>query len=88
LTAFESQTNKKILVLGAFGGRIDHTLSAMHVMYKIQIELHQKNANDHIILMDQFSKMICLMPGVQYDIQLNPKIDLVEGVGLIPIPLN
>ena len=27
---------KKIVVFGAFGGRIDHTLNSIHVLYKYQ----------------------------------------------------
>lgn len=38
---------KKIIALGAFGGRIDHTLSSIHVLYKFT-----KSTESEIILMD------------------------------------
>lgn len=86
VTNFEEVTDKQIVALPAFGGRIDHTLSAMHVLCKMQRELMEKG--DQIVLMDNFSKMICLVPGVNYSIQLSHEVDSCKGVGLVPVPFG
>ena len=67
-TNFNQVKQKQIVALPAFGGRIDHTLSAMHVLCKIQTELFEKQGAscDQIVLMDNFSKMVCILPGLDY----------------------
>ena len=74
---------KRIFFLSAFGGRIDHTLSNMSNLYQLQ-----KEHDTEIILLDRYSKMICLRPDIDYEIQLSKAIDLKEGVGIVPVPVE
>ena len=54
----------KLIILGAFGGRIDQTLSSIHILYKMNFLFQEKCRENEIILMDDFSMMIYLEPGI------------------------
>ena len=73
-------------MLGAFGGRIDHTLSAIHVLHKVHLKGYFKAEwNDEVILLDDHSKMIYIQPNLQYSVQLSSEIDRRDGNALVPI---
>lgn len=46
---------KRIIIHGSFGGRIDHTLSAIQLLHKFS---SANVSQDQIILIDKYSKMI------------------------------
>lgn len=74
----------KLIVLGAFGGRIDQTLSSIHMLYKMNYLFQEKCRENEIILMDDFSMMLFLEPG-QNIIRISKKYESSKGCGLIPI---
>lgn len=83
--ATASKKLKRILCHGALGGRIDQTMATINTLH--HLSSHKKVSEmDQIIMMDKFSKMIYLHPGVQYLLQMSKEIDLFYGVGLVPIP--
>lgn len=53
----------KLIILGAFGGRIDQTLASIHVLYKMNTLFKEKCRENEIILMDDYSMMIFLEEG-------------------------
>jgi thiamine pyrophosphokinase len=53
----------KVIALGAFGGRIDYTLSAIHVLYKMNSFFQEKCRENEIILIDEHSIMTFLEAG-------------------------
>lgn len=53
----------RLIVLGAFGGRIDQTLNSIHILYKMNTQFSEKCRENEIILMDDFSIMIFLEAG-------------------------
>lgn len=74
----------KLIVLGAFGGRIDQTLSSIHILYKMNIFFTEKCRENEIILMDDCSMMIFLEAGDNL-IRPSLKYESKIGCGLIPI---
>jgi len=74
----------KLIVLGAFGGRIDQTLSSIHILYKMNLKFQEKCRENEIILMDDFSMMIFLEAGIN-EIKISQKYESKKGCGLIPI---
>lgn len=57
---------KRIIVHGAFGGRMDQTLMSMFVLKQIYVQLEQSNPQPgkyiplELILVDKFTKMVYL----------------------------
>ena len=81
--ALKSIDSPVVIVLGAFGGRIDHTLSAIQILHKFS-KIKQEQL---IVLMDEHSKMVYLHPHIKHSIRLSA-LDNDAGIGLIPIPGN
>jgi thiamine pyrophosphokinase len=80
----DNYSNSKVIILGAFGGRIDQTLASIHVLYKMYSFFPEKCRENEIILMDDYSLMIFLEPGLNI-IKHSLKYESKEGCGLIPI---
>jgi thiamine pyrophosphokinase len=74
----------KLIVLGAFGGRIDQTLASIHVLYKMNTLFQEKCRENEIILMDDYSMMIFLEEGENV-IKPSVKYESKKGCGIIPI---
>ena len=74
----------KVIVLGAFGGRIDQTLASIHVLYKMNSLFQEKCRENEIILMDDFSMMIYLEGG-ENTIIPSKKFESKKGCGIIPV---
>ena len=70
----------KLVVYGAFGGRIDHTFNAIAVISRLQEAL----ANMELILMDKSNCMIYLEPGT-HKIILSTKLEAYKWCGFYPI---
>ena len=80
----DNYTFSKLVILGAFGGRIDQTLAAIHVLAKMNTLFEEKCRENEIVLMDEFSLMIFLQPGDNL-IKHSNKYESKTGIGLIPI---
>ena len=80
------QSSKRVLVHGAFGGRIDHTMNAVHILHKFYLRGHFKaERQDELLLFDEYSKMMYVQPNLQYSIKLSSELDRRDGIGIIPI---
>lgn len=74
----------KVIVLGAFGGRIDQTLTSIHVLYKMNSLFQEKCRENEIILMDDYSMMIFLEAG-ENKIIPSKRYEAKKGCGIIPL---
>ena len=74
----------KLIILGAFGGRIDQTLASIHILYKMNSFFKEKCRENEIILMDDYSLMIFLEAGENI-VRCSERYESLEGCGLIPI---
>ncbi len=68
--------------MGAFGGRLDHSLSAIHVLTKYSYIIN--NPACDLILMDKNSLMILLMKGIHI-ITISKKLITSKGCGCFPV---
>ncbi|TNV76222.1 hypothetical protein FGO68_gene12254 [Halteria grandinella] len=78
----EKKTEKKpyrIFAMGAFGGRVDQSLSAIHVMVKYTHELGVQ-----ISLMDKNSLMLLLKAG-KSKVKISKCLTKLKGCGFFPI---
>ncbi len=73
-----------MIVLGAFGGRIDHTLNSMHLLYKINNKYKDYMQDSEIILMDEFGMMRYLQGGENI-IRPSKNYELNVGCGFFPL---
>jgi len=80
----DNHSYSKLIVLGAFGGRIDQTLSSIHILYKMNNLFQEKCRENEIILMDDYSMMIFLEAGINL-VRPSQKYESLKGCGLIPI---
>ena len=80
----DNASYSKIIIYGAFGGRIDHTLAAIHTLCKLNSTFEAKCRDNEIILMDEFSLMLYLEAG-DHMIYPSQKYEGHLGVGLVPI---
>jgi len=74
----------KLIILGAFGGKICQTLLSIHILYKMYSFFQEKCRENEMILMDDNSMMIFLEAGNNY-IRTSKKYELNEGCSLIPL---
>lgn len=87
--SIEHQNVEKVVVLNPFGGRIDQTISSMHTLCGSSelLKGSESDENNHgvdFILMDSFSIMQCLLPGINY-IRPATTIESFKGCGVIPL---
>ena len=68
--------------MGAFGGRMDHTLAAIHVLTKYSYIID--NPNTMITLMDKNSLILLLKKGT-HNISISKKLVASKGCGFFPI---
>ena len=68
--------------MGAFGGRMDQTLAAIHVLTKYSYL--SKNHDNLLALMDKNSIMLMLKQGENY-ITISKKLIAPKGCGFFPI---
>jgi thiamine pyrophosphokinase len=86
LTNLEHQDsiNYKIVITGALGGRMDHTMNNIHILHKFS-ETHLTSLkNVSIILMDENSMATCIMPGRSRYIKAK-NFEMSKGVGFFPL---
>ncbi|CAI2377737.1 unnamed protein product [Moneuplotes crassus] len=74
----------KVIVLFPFGGRIDQTLSSMHVLSRYLTVDAELKDNAEIILLDQNSVTQYLAAG-EHEIRISKNLESKIGVGLIPL---
>lgn len=80
----EVHTPNKIIAYGAFGGRIDHTLAAIHILSKFNADNYPEMKHTDMILMDSNSIGMMLQPGENI-IFPSAEYESPVGCGLIPI---
>jgi len=76
--------SSRVLVMGAFGGRIDHTLASISLLFKMNLNFPEKCRENELLLLDSYSLMQYLDAG-QNLIKPSQRYERREGVGLIPI---
>jgi len=74
----------KLIVMGAFGGRLDHTLSTIHVLMKVSLKYPKKCLDTQILLIDLHSLMLYVGPG-ETKIFPSTRYESAKGCGLIPL---
>jgi thiamine pyrophosphokinase len=74
----------KLIVYGAFGGRMDQTLSSVHELIWLTNLFRQQNLELELILCDMFSLMMLVEPG-ETIIYPSSKLEAQKGCGLIPV---
>jgi len=71
---------RECFVVGAIGGRLDHTFSAMHVATKICSKFPEMQ----LVLMGDDNLMFYLQKNIQYTIKISSDVSK-EGCGLITL---
>ena len=74
----------RIIALGAFGGRMDQTLNSIHVLSKMYKSYPEKARENEILLMDEYSLITYLEPGL-HEIIPSLKYQAKQRCGLLPI---
>ena len=80
LDTVQSDFKDKIVVYGAFGGRMDQTLSSLNSAMKFGMQ----QIRTDIVLMDENSLMLLLKPG-ESKLILSERYESKIGCGLIPL---
>jgi thiamine pyrophosphokinase len=75
-------SNYRVFAMGAFGGRMDQSLAAIHVLAKYSHELEKQNVR--INLMDKNSIMLLLKAG-NNQIKISNSLIQQKGCGFFPI---
>ena len=89
LTWFEANPLKenkqyKIVVTGAMGGRMDHTLNNIHILHKFSLTCAEISDNISILLVDDNSIGTCILPGkTQY--RKAKYFEQTTGCGIFPM---
>ncbi len=76
--------NIKVLVLGAFGGRLDHTLQNLNVLWKRSLK-HPLSAHDYEIMMFDNQNIISVLKPGHNILKLSKKVEGKIGCGLVPL---
>lgn len=71
----------KVLIVGAFGGRMDHTLQNMSILWKKSLSPHQTFYE--LFMLDNLNKMTVIKPG-KTRVIVSRKLDNKKGCGIIP----
>ena len=77
----------KILAYPAFGGRMDHTLSALHALAQYRSEMPECAIHTEVVLLSNESLMLLLEIG-ETKLYLSESFELKAGCGLIPLGTN
>lgn len=80
----KSEKKKVLIVLGAFGGRMDHTIYALHLLYKFHSEIPELFREFQVYFMDKYSMIKLLLPGINHIIP-SENFESKNGVGVIPL---
>ncbi len=72
----------KVVILGAFGGRMDHTLQNIHLIWKKS--LHHSFPDYEILMLDSYNIMMVLKP-THNIIKMSKKVEATKGCGLVPL---
>ncbi|KAL4489257.1 hypothetical protein ABPG72_006321 [Tetrahymena utriculariae] len=80
------KTKLRLLIIGAFGGRLDQTISNLSNLVKINNLFKEKNpfSQSIIQMMDQYSLATCLLPG-EYYYKRSQKLEQTKGLGVLPL---
>jgi thiamine pyrophosphokinase len=77
-----SNKNIKIITLGSFGGRMDHTIQNISILWKKSLRSVYKN---YEILMLNNHNLMCVLKPCKNELRLSKNIEDKKGVGLVPL---
>ncbi len=75
----QGQKKVRIVVLGAFGGRMDHTLQNLHLLW----QKGQTSSTIEYLMLDRHNLVSVLKPGRNV-LTLSKRLEGRKGVGVIP----
>lgn len=80
---WQQKKESKLYILGASGGRLDHTLSNLSMQYRFAKEIALKHDNFAVSILTKNTLAMCILPGKTTYIRTSIEAD--DGVGLIPL---
>ena len=76
----------KIVIMGAFGGRLDHTLQNLNLLWKKSLK-HPIPVKDYEIMMFDNQNVVTVLKPGHNTIKLSTKVEGRKGCGLVPFTL-
>lgn len=74
----------KVVVLGAFGGRMDHTLQNLHLLWKKTLKSPFHGMDYELMMFDNANLTTVLRPG-HNTLKLSTHVEGRKGCGIVPL---